>query len=150
MLLCLPAIAYAAPEVDVTQSLHFGNFIPQNNDGLYQITVASDGGVTADPHMIQTGGVTPRNGTFQLSGFADEDAVTITFDPDPVLLNCGCGGPGFTVGTFVIDPDPVDIDEFGEATVNFGATLTTDGSTVRYSGATYTGDITVEVTIDEI
>ena len=155
ILLACMGKAYAAPEADITQNLRFGSFIPRNNDSVYSIVIETDGGMTSDSGLVPTGEPPlPQNGVIQLTGFTDGDEVTISFEPEDGLeLVCDdcSGAPTFTVDDFVTDPaSSITIDGSGEATVNFGASLYTSGSGIRYAGGNYAGTVTVNVVIDEI
>lgn len=142
----------ADPTVDVTQALRFGEVIPRDNRAVYGLEINTSGVVTPMGAGLITlpTGQPAQNGVFELTDFTPGDIVTITFDPLQVVLSCGCGGPSFVVDTFVTSPSAVTIDGSGMQVVNFGATLKTDGSGMRYSEAAYTGTVNISFTIDNI
>lgn len=143
----------AEPVVGVTQSLRFGSVFARSNDAVYGIKISTNGELTQVGNgLVSTdGGAAARQGIFLLSGFEPGDNVSVTFDPPQVPISCVCpGGASFIVDSFEIMPSSILIDGSGEQAVSFGATIKTDATGLKYTGATYNGIVNISFTIDNL
>lgn len=129
------AMAQTITRVD---ALSFGSFALKNNNAAHQLTVSRVGGITKDAAYALITNPTPAR--YDLSGFPASTALSISI-PDSTVES---GIHVFTLNNFTPTPG-LSTDGAGDATLRFGATLTTSGNTVMYADGAYSGliDITV-------
>lgn len=140
--LFLAAAATAnAQDILETQVLSFGSVAISDNNTKQTLRIGIDGRVSSDIGIIPVLPGTP--GQFTLIGFPPHQSLTIEFDT-LVLSAAGDGlGQTFTVGFSYLPL--VTTDANGEATINFGATLTTSGDGDPYLDSAYFGNGIVHI-----
>ncbi len=133
--------ASAAPSISANTPLDFGVLAVKSNNAVSTLTLSSAGNVTFSGDVIPIGGAVP--GEYLLSGFPP--GVLLTFEWDDA--NLSAGGLGLPELLLVTDytNQTLVADEAGEALVTVGASLNTNGSTVMYTDALYSGSVAVRV-----
>lgn len=140
-LLCLAGAHNAArAAVNEIQALDFGKWFIGRNDGVYSVTVQTNGGYSSSPELVMLEGP-PAPGIYEISGLP-EDSEIVSVDvtvSDPMTLG---GSASLSIGAFqVIAPDT---DENGVTTVTLGATVQTSGNGTSYGNGTHIGELTLE------
>ncbi|MFC1750716.1 DUF4402 domain-containing protein [Pseudomonadota bacterium] len=133
--------ANAAPDITADVPLDFGLVAVKNNDSVSTLSISHGGAVTFVGDVIPIGGA--MRGEYNLTGFPANVMLDFTWI-DGTLSAGGLGLPELLQVTDYENPVTMS-DTNGEASVPVGASLKTNGSSVMYGDATYTGDITVRV-----
>lgn len=136
-----------------TQPLSFGTFAVLNDaTDTSTIVIQPDGTNTVNnPGASRIVALTPGvQGIFDVTAAAPSTALTLTIPTGTIVLNCGaCTGsnPDFDVATFTSTPavGALTTDGSGNATINVGATLTTQNDPNPYENGTYQGAYSVTV-----
>ena len=138
---CMSSLASAAPSITANVPFDFGVLAVKANNSVSTLTLSSTGSVTFSGDVIPMGGAV--QGEYQLSGFPP--GVLLTFEWDDSNLSAGGAGlPELLQVTDYTNPTLMS-DEFGEAVIPVGASLKTNGSTVMYGDAIYSGTVAVRV-----
>jgi hypothetical protein len=124
-----------------TQSLGFGTFALQDNDGAYSIIIAPTGSIAANSHFLFF--ADGQEGQYDVSGFPAATPLIINVSVNP--LNHGGGGESFTISAPAVHPASPVTDGSGNASFGLGATLTTSGTGTMYFDGAFNGSVTITV-----
>jgi hypothetical protein len=128
----------AAATINEVQHLHFGTFGFKGgfNSAGKTILVSPDGTYNTGIGIVMSPMDPPRRAQYALAGMPASQPLTITFEPTTTTITGGSGS--MTINSF--QSNNPSTDPSGNATLYFGATLTTMGSSIS---ANYDGDISI-------
>jgi hypothetical protein len=121
------ASAQAQVVVNEQDPLTFGEAVVLNNNGVYTVSVDSNGNYSSDPEFLFV--TPPQEGVYIASGFVAFEPITdVTIMVDQQMI-----GPGvdFTISNFDID-FPSNADGSGNAIIRVGAEMSTTGTVSSY------------------
>ena len=139
--LCGSPWLMAAPLVTAEVPLDFGEMAVKSNTAVSTLQITSAGTVTFSGDVIPLGGA--MRGEYRLTGFPPGVLLEVTLDN----ANLSAGGGGLPELLLVTNYDAPTLlsDPSGEALVPLGASLKTNGSTVMYVDAPYSGTTQIRV-----
>jgi hypothetical protein len=135
------APAWADSTLTNIVDLSFGTFGLANNN-TPQTIVLTPGGMATYGAKIVDGPIPPKAGEYLLEGLTPDTLLDITVD-NTILTRVDGGSPAFTISDYTTNNPTTD--EFGNATLFVGATLTTSGTGIHYESGAYAG--TMDITI---
>ena len=127
-----------AATINEVNNLHFGTFGFKGgfNSAGKTIVVSPDGTYNLGIGIVMSPMDIPRRAQYALAGMPASQPLTVTFEPASISITGGSGS--MTVNNF--QSNNPSTDPSGNATLYFGATLTTTGSSIS---ANYDGDISI-------
>jgi len=117
-----------AQSIETVEPLDFGEATVRRNDAVYDITIASTGSVSAGANFdyVTSGKV----GVYRLTGAAPLRPITVSVSVDQQMISAG---QQMVIDNFDIDAPP-NTDASGEAIINIGARIRTNGNGTNYVG----------------
>ncbi len=121
--------------------MHFGRFIVLNNAAPSTVTMDVNGNISSNGDILVFKDTQP--GAYSITGAPALATTTITGAPDPVDITI-VNNRYFRVSSFTVSNSTTDAS--GNLSFTVGGTIESDGGGI-YNEATYTGYISVTVTI---
>lgn len=123
------------------QPLDFGEWAITNNTAINHITVNPDGSFSSSPSLINII-QPPQEGLYRVDSLPPSTAI-LSVNVTMIAPLTG-GNQPFTMDTFQVIHDPMT-NVSGEVNITLGASAKTNGSTVPYDDAVYTGTLQLEI-----
>jgi len=130
-----------AQTVTTVQALSFGEWLSYDNDGVYEITINTNGSYSADAEFVEISA--PQEGIYDI-----EDGFT-PFDPVASVNISQLSALTFGGGTFQMDTfqetHSANVDAGGVVRVTVGGTANTSGNSTPYVDGTFNGTLRIQI-----
>ena len=140
VLLLLPGPPLAAIEVEELRALDFGTVAIVSNSSVSTLALAGNGVVDVEGDFLVVSGA--NTGRYQLSGFPPDTRIEV--DAQAAFLTAGGTGSPEPLNVTDYESNELRSNEAGEAVLQLGGKMRTNGNNGTYVDAPYEGTTTLE------